>query len=112
MVEKVVTEQLLQFCKANKKLYKRQIEARKHQSTIDVAVFIASSKFFDWDIDDDLIGWTLIFLTNRWVELVTNGYINPSYKIETKIPQRLPVSSVLFMIYISEVFLEMRSHLS
>ena len=47
-------------------------------------------------IIDNLIGWTQLFLTNRWVELVIDGYIIPKQKVETGIPQGLPVSPILF----------------
>ena len=43
--------------------------------------------------------------------MVIDGYINPSYKMETGIPQRSPVSPILFLIYISGVFLEIESRL-
>lgn len=45
-----------------------------------------TQKISDLGIDDDLIRWTLFFLTDRWVELVINGYINPKCKVETRIP--------------------------
>ena len=143
VVEKVVAEQLSQFCEANRKLHKGQMGARKHRSAIDAAALLIqkiqavwqnqkiagalfmdvkgafdhvsraqlAQKMYDLDIDDDLIGWTQSFLTDRWVELVIDGYINPSCKVETGIPQGLPVSPILFLIYISGVFLEMESRL-
>ncbi len=43
------------------------------------------------------------------MELVTDGHINPKYKIETKISQRTRVLPILFLIYISRVFLEIES---
>lgn len=58
------------------------------------------------NIDDDLIGWTQSFLTDRSVELVIDGYCNPKYKVESGIPQKSPVSPILFLIYISEVFFQ------
>lgn len=36
----MMTEQLLQFFEANKKFYKEQIEVRKHQLAIDVALLL------------------------------------------------------------------------
>ncbi len=62
-------------------------------------------------IDDDLIGWTQSFLTDRWVELVIDGYINPKHKMETGISQGFPVSPILFLIYISRVFFQVESRL-
>lgn len=43
---------------------------------------------------------------DRWVQLVTDRYINPKYKMETKISQKILVLPILFLIYISRVFLE------
>lgn len=66
---------------------------------------------FDLGINDDLIRWTLFFLTDRWVELIINGYINSKCKVETEIPQGLLVLLILFLIYISKIFLEIESRL-
>lgn len=55
-------------------------------------------------IDNDLIGWTQSFLTDRRVEIVIDGHINPEKVVETGIPQGSPVSPILFLIYISGVF--------
>ena len=68
-------------------------------------------KMSDLGIDDDLIGWTQFLFTNRWVELVIDRHINLIYKVETRIPQRSPVSPILFLIYISGIFLEIESRL-
>ena len=43
------------------------------------------------------------------MELVTDRHINPKCKVNTGIFQRLPVSLILFLIYISGVFLEIES---
>ena len=37
-------------------------------------------------IDNDLIGWTQSFLTDRKVEIVIDGHINPEKDVETGIP--------------------------
>ncbi len=55
-------------------------------------------------VDNDLFGWTQSFLTDRKIEIVINGHINPEKRVETGIPQGLPVSPILFLIYISRVF--------
>ena len=65
----------------------------------------------DLGIDDDLIGWTKSFLTNRSVELVIDGFTNPRQKVESGIPQGSPVSPILFLIYISGVFSKIEEQL-
>lgn len=65
----------------------------------------------DLGIDDNLIGWTQSFLTDRSVELVIDGFTNPRQKVESGIPQGLPVSQILFLIYISGVFFVVEEHL-
>ncbi len=55
-------------------------------------------------VDNDLIGWTQSFLTGRKVEIVIDRHINSEKDVETGIPQGLPVSPILFLIYISRVF--------
>ena len=67
---------------------------------------------FEVGIDNDLIGWTQSFVTDRWVELVIDRYINSQHKVETSIPQGSPVSPILFLIYISGVFSQVESKLS
>ncbi len=55
----------------------------------------------DLGIDDDLIGWTKSFLTDK---LVIDGFTNSRQRVESGIPQGPPVSPILFLIYISGVF--------
>lgn len=45
----------------------------------------------DLGINNDLIGWTKLFSSDKLVELVINGFINLKRKVETGIPQRLTV---------------------
>lgn len=71
-----------------------------------------AQKMADLSINNNLIRWTQFFLTDRWVELVIDKYINFKCKVETRIPQKSPVSLILFLIYISKVFLEIKSCLS
>ena len=56
------------------------------------------------EIDNDLIGWTQSFLTDRRVEIIIDGHKNPERDVETGIPQGSPASPILFLIYISGVF--------
>ena len=65
----------------------------------------------DLGIDDDLISWMQLFLTDRGVKLVIDGYTNPKQKIETGIPQGSPVSPILFIIYISGMFSQIEERL-
>lgn len=61
-------------------------------------------KMLDLGIDGDLIKWTKSFLSDRKVQLVIDGHENREREVETGIPQGLPVSPILFLIYISQVF--------
>ena len=56
------------------------------------------------EIDRDFICWTKSFLINQKLQLVIDGHNNPKNEIETGIPQGLPVSPILFLIYINVVF--------
>lgn len=38
------------------------------------------------------------------VKLVIDGYVNLEKKVKIEIPQGLPISSILFLIYISRIF--------
>lgn len=44
-------------------------------------------------IDNNLIGWTEFFLTDKLVKLAIDRFTNPKQKVEPEIPQRLPVCS-------------------
>ena len=59
-------------------------------------------------IDDDLINWIRFFLTDRRVELVIDECINSKKAMNTEISQESSVSSILFLIYLSEMFTEMK----
>ena len=136
VVEKVVANQLSDYCETFSKLHPRQMGARKERSAIDTvaalvhivqekwsekilagALFIDVKGAFDHvskaqllrhminlGIDGDLVGWTRSFLTNRKVQLVIDGHESKERKIETGIPQGSPVSPIIFLIYISQVF--------
>lgn len=47
-------------------------------------------------------------LTDRWVELLIESYINPKYKTETRISKKSLVFPILFLIYIKEIFPEIK----
>lgn len=55
-------------------------------------------------VDNDLIGLTQSFLTDRKVKIVIDGHIDPEKDVETGIPQGSLVSPILLLIYISRVF--------
>lgn len=49
MVEKLVAEELSQFCETKGKLHKKQIKSRKYYSTIDAATLIIHKVHKIWD---------------------------------------------------------------
>jgi hypothetical protein len=55
-------------------------------------------------LDNDLIRWTLSFLTDRRVSLIIDGYKAPEQPIDLGLSQGSPVSPILFLIYIRGVF--------
>ena len=55
-----------------------------------------AQRMADLGIDEDLIGWTHSFPTDRWGKLVIDGVINPKKKFENRIPQSSTVSPILF----------------
>lgn len=46
----------------------------------------------DLDINNNLIGWIYLFLTEKLVELVIDRFTNAKQKVITKIPQGLLIS--------------------
>ena len=136
VVEKVVANQLSDYCETFSKLHPGQMGTRKERSAIDTVAalvhvvqekwsekLLAGALFMDvkgafdhvskaqllrhiinLGIDGDLVGWTRSFLTNQKVQLVIDGHKSKERKIETGIPQGSLVSSILFLIYISQVF--------
>src|ERR1700709_678607 len=51
-----------------------------------------------------LIKWVLSFINNRMLRLVFEGNIESFKPINTGIPQGSPISSILFLIYIQDLF--------
>lgn len=68
-----------------------------------------AQKISDLVIDDDLIRQTQFFLINKQGDLIINGHINLKYKVEIRVSQGSPVSFILFLIYISRVFFDIKS---
>jgi Reverse transcriptase (RNA-dependent DNA polymerase) len=52
-----------------------------------------------------LISWVSSFLSDRFLELSFNGQTEQSMSINTGIPQGSPISPILFLIYIRDLFL-------
>lgn len=70
--------------------------------------YISRIKLIQWikdlDMDNDFIGWTKLFLTDRSVKFVIDGLRNSKQRVKLGIPQRSLVSPILFLIYINRVF--------
>ena len=55
-------------------------------------------------IDKDLVDWTRSYVIDQKIQIITDGHENKEREIETNIPQRSSVMSILFLLYISGVF--------
>jgi retron-type reverse transcriptase len=64
------------------------------------------------NIPSYLIKWTNLFLFKRRVQLVINGFTCPNRDIITGVPQGSPVSSILFIIYLNNVFNSIEARIS
>lgn len=62
-------------------------------------------------INNNFIGWTQSLLTEKLGKLIIDRFANPCQKVETTISQSLPLSPILFLIYISKVFLAIKAKL-
>lgn len=49
--------------------------------------------------------WVTSFVTNRVVRIRLNGLVSPKTKVHCGLPQGSPVSPILFMLYLSPLFL-------
>lgn len=61
-------------------------------------------KMANLDINNKFIDWIQLFLTWRSVELVIYGFANSWQIVEIGISQGLPISPILFFIYVNNVF--------
>ena len=56
------------------------------------------------EIDKNLICWTRLFFINSKLQLIINSHNNHKKVVKLKIPQGSLISSILFLIYINNVF--------
>ena len=61
-------------------------------------------RMMELKIPNFLIHWTDSFLTNRQAQLIIDGFTCQLQDICAEIPQSSSVSSILFNIYLSEIF--------
>lgn len=47
-------------------------------------------------INNYFIKWRQSFLTNKWVKLIIDEYVNLNQKVEIKIPKQLLISPIFF----------------
>jgi hypothetical protein len=58
----------------------------------------------DINLPISLIAWVSSFLSSRSIRLAFDGQIEPFQDIETGIPQGSPISPILFLVYIRDLF--------
>lgn len=68
-------------------------------------------KIANLNINNKFIDWIQSFLTRRSVELVIYGFANSWQIVEIRISQGLPISLILFFIYVNNVFLAVETKL-
>ena len=69
------------------------------------------AQMLELEIDRDFIWWTKSFFIDRKLQLIIDGQNNPENDVEIKILQELLVSLILFLIYDSEVFEQVKREL-
>ena len=60
--------------------------------------------FHKFNLPKSLINWVDTFMTKRQINLMFDGNQQEMTNIECEIPQGSPISSVLFLIYIRDLF--------
>jgi hypothetical protein len=55
-------------------------------------------------LPQSVIDWTRTFLEERLIRLAFNGQIEDFLEVETGVPQGSPISPILFLIYIRDLF--------
>ena len=58
------------------------------------------------DLLRSLYSWIKYFINNRYIQLAFNRDIQEKTRVEIGIPQELPISPILFLIYIRDIFSE------
>ena len=61
-------------------------------------------RLIESNLDGDLIRWVQSFLIDRWVQLQIDNTHCPARPISSWLPRGSPVSPILFIIYLSDVF--------
>jgi hypothetical protein len=59
-------------------------------------------------LPQSLIDWTQTFLEERSIRLAFNGQIEDFSEVETGVPQGSPISPILFLIYIRDLFQDLK----
>ena len=62
------------------------------------------ARILELQIEGDFIYWIKLFLMNQNLQLVIDSHNNPENDIKTGISEKLPVSPIQFLKYISRVF--------
>ena len=66
----------------------------------------------EMSIDEDLLHWTQSFMSGQTVRLVLDDFLCSEQQANSELPQNSPVSLILFVIYISEVFESIEKEIS
>ena len=93
------------------------IQLAKYEKKITSALFIDIKGAFDHvstnhllricqklGLPKNLCFWIESFMQNRMIQLAFDGEIQDKTKVEVGIPQGSPISPVLFLIYIRDIF--------
>lgn len=86
------------------------IDVKKTSNYISQAELVQQIR--DLGIDNDFISQIKSFLTDKLVKLVIDRFINSRQKVKLGISSVLPVSLILFLIYINEVFFLIKKQLT
>ena len=131
--ERILAQRLSHLAETTTLLHPSQIGGRLHKSAIDTALILTNevestylkttALFLDikgafdhvaknrllailkkLGLPFNLISWVSSFLSNRTLRLAFDGQIEGFSNIDTGIPQGSPISPILFLIYIRDLF--------